>query len=222
MNYISILFVVIVFIQFSDSFFKRRHIVVHSPVVVKQQMTAAKQGKDNENVVVVEDEEPVNVQSILPTMMRWMSTNKPEMLPVLTEFAIANPKILRLLLDSGDRRKRDVDSQVQYSRQRMTDPEVIRRVFEFALDHDYDDCFRKYVCALSKQIKDSDTPSNRNSTDTETAEDNEFISFREECSSNFSKCSYKDFKTRDVITELSDREMLRQMSEFSDFVNKTN
>ena len=221
MNYISILFIVIVFIQFSECLFlfQRREVVVQ-PIVVRQETTVQK-NNDKENKENEIDEEPVGVQSILPTMMRWMSTNKPEMLPVLTEFAIANPKILRLLLAPGDeRRKRDVESQVQYSKEQMSDPEIIRRVFEFAMDHDYDDCFKKYVCSLTKQIQGLDRPSN--STEGQLPEDNEPISLREECSSKFSNCSYKDFKTRDVISELSDREVLRQMSESSDLVNKNN
>jgi hypothetical protein len=132
----------------------------------------------------------------IATLTRFVQTYKPELLPVLTEIAIANPAILRLI--TGGINKRNTESQL---RPDTEDPTVTRRMFDFVLDNDSDDCFKKFTCSLSKknnfnssQLMDLDL----------NYENNESISRYSECSQKYSKCSFKEYKIRDIIDSMSE------------------
>lgn len=132
----------------------------------------------------------------IATLTRFVRTYKPELLPVLTEIAIANPAILRLI--TGGINKRNTESQL---RPDTEDPTVTRRMFDFVLDNDSDDCFKKFTCSLSKknnfnssQLMDLDL----------NYENNESISRYSECSQKYSKCSFKEYKIRDIIDSMSE------------------
>jgi hypothetical protein len=132
----------------------------------------------------------------IATLTRFVQTYKPELLPVLTEIAIANPAILRLI--TGGINKRNTESQL---RPDTEDPTVTRRMFDFVLDNDSDDCFKKFTCSLSKknnfnssQLMDLDL----------NYENNESISRDSECSQKYSKCSFKEYKIRDIIDSMSE------------------
>jgi hypothetical protein len=140
----------------------------------------------------------------IAVLTRFIRTYKPELLPVLTEIAIANPAILRLI--TGGINKRDTESQLRPDTQSQLspdteDPTVTRRMFHFVLDNDSDDCFKKFTCSLSKK-------NNFNSSqlmDLELDnENNESISRDSECSQKYSKCSFKEYKIRDMIDSMSE------------------
>ena len=213
MKVLSIFLLAILFLQFSDAFFlfkKKWHFVRHES-----------DDSDDNTEDNTEDNDVVSngggggktseiLVRLLPVLLDWVTKNKPELLPKLLDFAIANPQILNLLTgpSSGGKTKRDTTSQVEYNTNEETpDQTIVRRMFEFVLENDSDDCFKKYVCGLAREANPS------NSTLSAIEEENETASIRQECSSKFAKCSFKEYKTRDTITVLSDRQMLRQISE---------
>jgi len=147
-------------------------------------------------------------------LMNYITENKPELLPILTEIAVQNPQLLRLVI--GGLTKRDTTSQVEYNEEEQpVDPVVVRRMFEYVLDNDNDDCFKKFACGLTKNNKNITTDMTADELiGYNLAEDNEAIDIRQECSQRFTRCSFKEYKTRDTMTEDSERQ-LRQMSGIS-------
>lgn len=131
----------------------------------------------------------------IAVLTRFVQTYKPKLMPVLTEIAITNPAILRLI--TGGINKRDTESQLRP----VTGETVTRKMFDFVLDNDSDDCFKKFACSLSKI-------NNFNSSqlmDLEfNNESNESLSRNSECSHKYFKCSFKQFKIRDIIESMSE------------------
>jgi len=148
-------------------------------------------------------------------LLQYITEYKPELLPVLLDIAAKNPGLLQSV--AGGLTKRDTSSQVEYNsnddegtgavdrdtNDDSVDPIVLRRMFEYVLDNDSDDCFKKYVCGLTKTALPSDTVTADELMAADPVDDNESVSQRKECQTKFSKCLFKDYKVADVVKHLS-------------------
>jgi len=131
-----------------------------------------------------------NNMQIISVLMRYISTYKPELMPVLTNIALQNPQLLRLII--GGLAKRDTESQLETG---VDDSSITRKMFDHVLEHDTDDCFKKLTCNLSNK-------NHFNSTDFMDLELNHMDS--NECNQKFSKCPFKEYKIKDIIETMSE------------------